>query len=332
MRRGYRNLRHGTRAALNYLANRTRLSALRYATKRRFRERPIVGILLLEHIGDIIACEPVARYVRARTPDAYIVWCVRPDYRELVAGNPAVDRVLQVHCLSVRLWLAWSRLFDEVIDLHLPGRFCCLCAKPALRDSAPVDLSNFYRFGGILESFCLAAGLPALADAPRIHIPQAARRAVDALRLPAQFIVIHASANSPAKEWPAEKWHELSRRVVTLRGIAIVEIGLAPVLATASTGDGYRDLCGRLSLLETAEVIRRASLFVGIDSGPAHMANAAGTPGVVLLGRYLGFDKYVPFSGRYGEGVNSQLLHSKGHVAEIAVDQVLDAVTACAFR
>jgi heptosyltransferase III len=87
-----------------------------------------------------------------------------------------------------------------------------------------------------------------------------------------------------------------------------------------------RDLCGRLLLLETAEVIRRAALFVGIDSGPAHLANAVGTPGVLLLGQYRTFGRYMPFSGGYADGSRATVLHADGPAATLTVDEVFDAV------
>lgn len=43
-------------------------------------------------------------------------------------------------------------------------------------------------------------------------------------------------------------------------------------------------LAGELTLAQTAAVIRDASLFVGGDSGLAHVAAALGTPTVVFFG------------------------------------------------
>jgi heptosyltransferase-2 len=43
------------------------------------------------------------------------------------------------------------------------------------------------------------------------------------------------------------------------------------------------DLVGELSTAELVAVIEQADLFVGADSGPAHIAGAVGTPTVVLF-------------------------------------------------
>jgi ADP-heptose:LPS heptosyltransferase len=43
------------------------------------------------------------------------------------------------------------------------------------------------------------------------------------------------------------------------------------------------DWTGQLTLIETAALIARADLFIGADSGPAHLAAAVGTPAMVLF-------------------------------------------------
>jgi ADP-heptose:LPS heptosyltransferase len=45
-----------------------------------------------------------------------------------------------------------------------------------------------------------------------------------------------------------------------------------------------RDLVGRTSLLQLLELLRRARLFIGCDTGPMHLAAAAGTRVLALFG------------------------------------------------
>ena len=77
--------------------------------------------------------------------------------------------------------------------------------------------------------------------------------------------------------------------------------------------------------METAEVIRRADLFIGIDSGPAHLANAVGTPGVILLGAYGGFRSYLPYSGGYATGMAADIIRADGPAADVPAAAVYDA-------
>lgn len=305
-----------------------RLWLVRRRLQRGGDNRELVAIMLLEHFGDIVACEPIVRHIRTLKPNAFIVWGVRGAYRELIDSNPQIDETLVLHCLSERLWLARAGLFDHVIDLHLPERYCSLCRTPARKEAGRgnITLDNFYAFGSILSAFAQCAGLPPLNEQPRVHVDDLVRARVDALRLPQGFIVIHGRSNHPDKDWPAYKWKELIERMRAVDGAIIVEVGLIAAADVRADCGGYRNLCGKLTLLETADVIRRADLFVGIDSGPAHFANALSTYGVLLLGRHLGFDRYMPFSRPYMDGDNCELIYADGLVAEISVQWVFEAI------
>jgi heptosyltransferase III len=288
-----------------------------------------IAVARLEHLGDIVATEPVARYLRTQYPEAQIIWFVRRPYDALLAGNPHVDRVVSLGCLTEWIHLSRRGLFDVVVDLHAQGRCCPECRKPLRKQAGDLSINgdNYYEFGTLLQAFCRGAGLPPLSDAPRVYIPDAAVAAVDALRLPEGFVVAHCESNEESRNWQPHKWGQLLRRVALELGKAVVVVGtgrLPPdVLGRLPEA---RNLCGQLSIMETAEVIRRAALFIGIDSGPAHLANAAGTPGVILLGRYRAFDSYLPYSGGYGDGTTAEIVRQSGGPASLlSVEQVLQA-------
>ena len=299
-----------------------------HAKRRRQAEprRRLVLVGLVEHFGDIVAAEPVARYLRRRDPESRIVWAVDGRYRELIDSNPHIDEALTVGCLTEWIHLARSGAFDEIVDLQIHGRFCEQCCITLERppDRRAITLANYYEHGCLLSAFCSVGGLPELTEAPRLYIPDRVRARVDTLDLPEHFVVIHGRSNQEARNWTAEGWQGLAERLPRERGAAVVEVGLRPVIASPHAG--YRSLCGQLSLLETAEVIRRADLFIGIDSGPAHLANAAGTAGVVLLGEYGPFRRYLPYSGGYADGSRATILYGDGPASTLHVDRVLHAV------
>lgn len=323
-------LRHELKMRLNYLSNYLFLLVTRIRQKLFGPSRRMVFVTLLESIGDIVACEPVAREIKRRDPQCYLVWGVKKAFRELVDTNPDVDRTVVLHCLSERVMLARSGLFDQVVDLHLPERYCSLCRKPLLpskRINNVVSLSNYFTFGSILKSFSQSAGLAMPDVAPRLHIPASAKMRVDQMNLVEPFVVIHCFSNAVEKDWPGMKWRKLCAMLSELEPhISVVEVGAKSIFGN-DPPSGLVSLCGQLSLLESAEVIRRATLFVGIDSGPAHMANAVGTYGIILIGNYLGFDRFVPFSGHYASGENATLIHAKGSIDTISAQEVFQAAS-----
>ena len=294
--------------------------------RRRNRGAPVILISLVEHLGDIVAAEPIARYLRDENPDAVILWAIRKQFRDLVEHNPAINGILTVGCLSEWICMADHKLFDKVYDLHVPGRECPLCRWKWDNPSAggDVNLRNYFHFGNLLQIFCQVAGLAKLDDAPQLYIPRHVRSEVDAIGVPRNFVTIHCRSNRVERDWITAKWQALTEQIIAKYAITVVEVGLEPVVN--HSGRGYVNLCGKLSVLQTAEVIRRSALFVGIDSGPAHLANAAGTYGVILMGHFGPFKTYVPYSGDYASGSNADVIHADGPAASISVERVLQSV------
>lgn len=323
--RHYRQFRHNTRVSLNFIHNYLILKKLRVNLKSNNPQRRLIGVFLLEHLGDIVACEPIVRYLKKINPDAYIIWGVKDAYREIVENNPNIDNVLIIHCLTERLLLAGTNLFDEVIDLHFHDRYCSLCFHPLKKSKnlSGIDLTNYFNYGGLLSAFSQSAGLPALDEQPLIYIPISAVSKVAHLNLPERFIVINCTSNTHQKGWPQEKWKSLIEKIVAQTGLPVFEVGLNTFFD--SSFNIIHNLCGKLTILESSEVIKRATLFIGIDSGPAHLANAVLTPGVILLGSHPRFEHYQPFSGFYRQSSKVEIIQTKGLAANITVDAVLAA-------
>ncbi len=108
------------------------------------------------------------------------------------------------------------------------------------------------------------------------------------------FIVIHPGSARAEKYWRPERWAEVIAFCQRERGRRCVLTGgqdpferehLAHIRAAlAAAGQTCPDLSGQLDLVTLAAVLKRASLFVGMDSGPAHLAAAWGRPQIVLFG------------------------------------------------
>ncbi len=106
-----------------------------------------------------------------------------------------------------------------------------------------------------------------------------------------RYAVVHPGSARAEKYWRPERWAEV---INTLQR----ELGL-PVVLTGGRGDPFEDahlttiragaapaadLAGKLDLPALAALVDGAALFVGVDSGPMHLAAAARVPCVVLFG------------------------------------------------
>ncbi|WP_338875736.1 glycosyltransferase family 9 protein [Spirosoma sp. SC4-14] len=296
--------------------------------KYRTANRPLIAIILSEQIGDIIACEPVVREVRRRHPNGYIIWMVRKPYVELVKHHPDLDGYLIEKCPSERVYLLKTGIFDKVYNMHISHRKCKYCPEDPVNPTADkigLTFDNYYHRGDLLYMFSQAAGLPPITADPKMYIPETVRQRISSLQLQESPIVIHCQSSHIARDWPANDWNKLVKWLLATYPYPIIELGLEPVITQKHPN--FRNLCGQLSLLETAEVIRRAHLFIGIDSGLAHMANASTTPGIILLGQLYDFVDYLPFSGRYKRGEDITILNNFGYpCSELPYNWVRNAI------
>jgi ADP-heptose:LPS heptosyltransferase len=112
---------------------------------------------------------------------------------------------------------------------------------------------------------------------PPSEIPRAKLFADPAPAL-APYAVIHPFASSPDKTWRAERFVEVARKLS----------GLEPVFL-AGPGDDTAPfepfrVWKNEPLARVKTLMSGAALFIGNDSGPAHIAAAFGVPVVVLFG------------------------------------------------
>jgi ADP-heptose:LPS heptosyltransferase len=94
------------------------------------------------------------------------------------------------------------------------------------------------------------------------------------------FLAVHPGSGSLAKNWPADRFAEAARR---LSGGGPWLLVLGP--AEADTGEWPGAVVAReWPLRVLAAAVSRAGLFLGNDSGVAHLAAAAGAPALTLFG------------------------------------------------
>lgn len=281
-------------------------------------------MLRLRSLGDCVLMTPSVRALKERWPRLSLAVLVERPFRDVFSDSPFVDEVIAVERggggivstlgrLAAGLHLRRSR-FSAVINFHggatsrllmrlsgAPYRagFDHFRGRSAYTYQAG-DPSRFFG-GGPLHTaqhqlgLLLGLGLP-LPDPfpnPEIFIPPAARDAVRpklaALGMePGRFVVVHPTATLETKRWPAPAFAEFIDRVRGRfsGGVLLTcgpgEEGTAREIA-ARTRNPVPWIAG-LSVKELAAVIDDASIFVGCDSGPTHIAAARGKKICVIFG------------------------------------------------
>jgi heptosyltransferase-2/heptosyltransferase-3 len=106
--------------------------------------------------------------------------------------------------------------------------------------------------------------------------------------IPLPAVAIHPGSGGAAKCWPLENYLDLADRIRG-RGLAVVFI-LGPVEQDLWAEDGRIEQLADWPVITDASIsvlaglLAQAAGFVGNDSGPAHLAGAAGTPTLALFG------------------------------------------------
>jgi heptosyltransferase I len=100
------------------------------------------------------------------------------------------------------------------------------------------------------------------------------------------FIILNPGAGWGAKRWPAERYGQVAKELAKDGFTSLVNYGpgeedLAVAVETSSQGAARKISC---SISELTALTRRASAFIGGDTGPMHLAAALKIPVVAVFG------------------------------------------------
>ena len=247
-----------------------------------------IAILRLRSLGDCVLTTPAIDILKRFRSDLHIALFVEDRFREVFEGNPALDQILAPDLPALRR-------FRPQLCLNLHG---------GTRSTWMTELSGAsYRagFGHFRQLFVYNVRIPRAQEilavertvhtaehlasamfylgAPIVEIPRARLFAKAAEKPATPVAVIHAMASQPEKTWPAEHFLAVAAH--------LRDAGMTPVFIGAASDDlspfaGYRTVQGA-PLSDIKTLLAGASLFVGNDSGPAHMAAAFGLPTIAIF-------------------------------------------------
>ena len=280
-------------------------------------------VLRLRSIGDIILLTPTLQLLKEWRPDLRISVMIESRFGELLQGNPAVEEILTpgegtgVRKLLSRVALVREirrRGFSLCVNLHggpTSRLFTRWSGAPWRVGFAHYRGANLYNI--LVPDARTILNRPSLHTAehqaaaffhlglPRKEIPRArilsgakhaawweAKRASLNIDAGQPYAIIHPTAAYKTKEWAAEGFArigEFLERQAHVTAVYSCGPGETSVLDAVEKASGapLRRLEGA-SLAQFAAALAAARLFVGNDSGPAHMAAALARPIVVIFG------------------------------------------------
>ncbi len=319
-------------ATARWLARRRRSWAVDDSQVQR------ILLIQLDHLGDAAITLQVLPALARRFPAASIDVLAGAWTSELFAASPAVDRVYISRTNRFRnrgygRWLPamvrWGptlhrHRYDVAIDvrgdlpiallLWLTGARHRIGWAAAGGGFLLTDSPDYVAGRPEIESrWALLACLGVARDqsAPSnsgLQIDSAARRRAarilgDLSGQSRPCVVLHLGAGTDAKRWPITHWRTLIDALIDTERANVLLVGADADRARASsiTGgrpDGVRDLTGRLRLGELAALLDAADVFVGGDSGPAHLAAKLAAATVVIFSSTNEIDQWRPRGAR----------------------------------
>ena len=271
-------------------------------------------IVRLRSLGDLVLETPVIAALHHCRPDLQISILAEPRFAAVFEGNPAVsDLILSSGFLETARELRRHR-FPVAFNQHGGPRSALLTAASGARTrvgwkgfqfsslynvQAP-DAKEFYGIPVVhavehrISQFYWT-GLPR-GPIPRARVfpqPDAVASVARALAekgiaAGVPYAVLQPGARVARMRWAAARFAELARWLRNERGIAsVVNLAGGDAEVAADVRHEMRDsaiILEALSLRELIALIAGATLFVGNDSGPAHLAAASACPAVVIYG------------------------------------------------
>jgi ADP-heptose:LPS heptosyltransferase len=276
-------------------------------------------IIRFSSIGDIVLTTAFIRQVRAAFPEARIDYLIKKPFSQLIRYNPHINTIytfdssskfsglkslreelkkndyrfifdLQNNFLSNYILKAFPKAEIGQIDKLKVNRALLVYFKiNRYREIFPVPLRYLKtaQFAGVKDDrLGLELFLGGEIKPPVIN---------------GKYIALAPGAAHYTKRWPIERFKELIETITNHFNYSIVLLGGKEDVETPSSLESLPHLinyCGKLTLLESAAVIKNAQLLISNDSSLMHIAAAVKTPIAAIFGSTSAELGFFPFRAK----------------------------------
>ncbi|HET9678963.1 MAG TPA: glycosyltransferase family 9 protein [Gammaproteobacteria bacterium] len=273
-----------------------------------------VCVLRLSAIGDTCHTLTVVRRLQAAWPDTRITWIIGKteaalladingvefitfDKRSGLSGMRELGRKLADRQFDVLLHMQ-AALRASILSLFIPARLRLGFDKNRARDfqwlftNARITSHPRQHVLEGLQGFADALGVPETALCWDIPVPEATTRFAQSCIDNKPTLLISPCSSQRARNfrnWPAQRYAQIVDYAATHYNMQTLLTG-GPSALEKEYGERITQLAthkpvnliGKTSLKELFSLIKHSNVILCPDSGPAHMATAAGTPVIGL--------------------------------------------------
>lgn len=313
-------------------------------------EPRLILAVVVTRIGDTLMCTPALRALKARWPEAELSVWAHPKRLEVLAGLPFIDHLEAYDWrrklgsrLSGRKYDLALVFSDEVEQINCARRVALEVLAFAGKAVAAQGLTLVVQQAAHTVASRLALLAPLGIDstehrlAYQVSVAEAnwAERRLAGRGWPLIALQLHSFPTKAHRDWPFEHFALLVEGLkATYPQAAFVVTGDALARDSAQRlrqrcGDCVCNFAGELSLRQTAAVLAAVDLYVGVDTGPTHLAGAVGAPMVALYHAAYPGRNLSPRQHPQGRFIEHPLTGSpearQADMADIPVAMVLQA-------
>lgn len=287
------------------------------------KKKAISRVLIIQtaKIGDLICSTPVFREVKKKYPDAHITAIANPVTRELLEYNPNIDEIITVKQAEYKGFSGKLRLsnlirrgkYDAGICLNpnIPFAIALFWGLVPVRLSVMPDFSGFtFKLASVffthlekhasgrmvIETYMQmlkAIGISSNDISKEVYKSKDADAKAEQIigKIDKPLIGIAVSSGNKLKELGADKIVGIINMTLDDIDAYIALIGSEheiktadAVLQTVGKKDRIINAVGKLRLKELPALLERLSLFIGVDTGLAYMADALSIPLINIAG------------------------------------------------
>ena len=274
-----------------------------------------VLFIRLRLLGDIIFTIPAIEIFKNQRPQSRVHYVVEERFREMAEIIPGIDNIITVPAKPglKDIWDFRKKIkslgMQTVIDFHSGPTSALLTFASGIarrvgyrtpnrnwaynlmipRQSEASPTHSVFNQAKLLEKIGIAVDeIPRFPDLDFSRFPVSKRLA--AVRDVNPKVVIHLGAGNRFRDWGLENFTALISSL-SARQIPVFLIGRndeeSRRAGTFSKMPGIYDFSGPLTIHELLHLIAGATVYVGADSGPLHLASLTMTPLVCFFGPNL---------------------------------------------
>jgi heptosyltransferase-2 len=262
-------------------------------------------IIQTAFIGDVVLATGIVEKLHRYFPDAQIDFLVRKGNEGLLQNHPYLHEVLIWNKKEGKLKNLWKllltirkRRYDKVINVQRFAATGLLTAFSGARETIGFDknpLSRFFdkkikhvisdinhpihevdRNNELIRDFTDDKVIK-----PHLYPSAGDEAAVQSYKKP-PYITISPASVWFTKQFPKDKWTSFTKQVPNDYTIYLLgapgDVPLAEEIRTASGYAAVINLCGKLSFLQSAALMKDAAMNYVNDSAPMHFASAVNAP------------------------------------------------------